>query len=145
MTELATLAGLFAVAFGAATLLPLQSEIVFVGVQLTETVPLWALVVVASVGNTLGSVVNYVLGLYVEHFHGRRWFPVTSQHLERAQTWYARWGIWTLLFSWAPLGDAMTVIAGIMRTPWWLFVTLVSISKTARYIVLAWITAHVSS
>lgn len=145
MTELATLAGLFAVAFGAATLLPLQSEIVFVGVQLTETIPLWALVVVASVGNTLGSVVNYVLGLYVEHFHGRRWFPVTSQQLERAQIWYARWGIWTLLFSWAPLGDAMTVIAGIMRTPWWLFVTLVSISKTARYIVLAWITAHVSS
>jgi membrane protein YqaA with SNARE-associated domain len=44
--------------------------------------------------------------------------------------------------SWAPLGDGFTVVAGIMRTPVWLFVTLVAIAKTGRYLVLAWITAQ---
>ena len=62
--------------------------------------------------------------------------------MARAERWYARWGVWTLLLSWAPLGDAFTVIAGVLRTPVWLFLLLVTIAKTGRYIVLAWITAQ---
>ncbi len=139
---LAQLAGLFAAAFGAATLLPFQSEVVFVALQLAGTASLGALLTVASVGNTLGSVVNYVMGRGLEHFRHRRWFPVTEAQLARARGWYARWGVWTLLMSWAPLGDGFTVVAGIMRTPVWLFVTLVAIAKTGRYLVLAWITAQ---
>ncbi len=139
---LAQLAGLFAAAFGAATLLPFQSEVVFVALQLAGTASLGALLIVASVGNTLGSVVNYVMGRGLEHFRHRRWFPVTEAQLARARGWYARWGVWTLLMSWAPLGDGFTVVAGIMRTPVWLFVTLVAIAKTGRYLVLAWITAQ---
>ena len=138
----AQMAGLFAAAFGAATILPFQSEVVFVGLQLAGTLSLTALVVVASIGNTLGSVVNYVLGLGLERYRHRRWFPVTEAQLEKAQDWYARWGVWSLLLSWAPLGDAFTVIAGVLRTPVWLFLVLVTIAKTGRYIVLAWITAQ---
>ncbi|MBC7165129.1 MAG: DedA family protein [Roseovarius sp.] len=139
---LAQLAGLFAAAFGAATLLPFQSEVVFVALQLAGTASLGTLLIVASAGNTLGSVVNYVMGRGIEHFRHRRWFPVTEAQLARARGWYARWGVWTLLMSWAPLGDGFTVVAGIMRTPVWLFVTLVAIAKTGRYLVLAWITAQ---
>ena len=137
---LAALAGLFAVAFGAATILPFQSEIVFVAMQVRDTAPVWSLVAVASVGNTLGAVVNYLLGLGVERFRGSRWFPVTDRQLERAQNWYARWGIWTLLLSWAPYGDGFTVVAGIMRTNFLLFLALVTLAKTGRYVALAWIT-----
>ena len=133
----ADLALLFAAAFGAATLLPFQSEIVFGALQAAGAAPLWAIVVVASVGNTLGSVVNYVMGLWVEHYRHRRWFPVTEAQLDRAQRWYARWGVWSLLMSWAPFGDALTVAAGVMRTPWWLFLALVSLAKTGRYLILA--------
>lgn len=140
--QIAQLAGLFAAAFGAATLLPFQSEVVFVALQAAGTVSLASILIVASVGNTLGSVVNYVMGRGIERFRHRRWFPVTEAQLERAQGWYARWGIWTLLMSWAPLGDGFTVVAGIMRTPVWLFVTFVAIAKTGRYLVLAWITAQ---
>ncbi|MBE0454819.1 YqaA family protein [Roseovarius autotrophicus] len=136
------LVGLFAAAFGAATLLPFQSEIVFIALQVAGTVSLPALLIVASVGNTLGSVVNYVMGRGIERFRHRRWFPVTEAQLERAQDWYARWGVWTLLMSWAPLGDGFTVVAGIMRTPVWLFVALVAVAKTGRYLVLAWITVQ---
>jgi len=141
LAETAALGGLFLAAFGAATILPFQSELVFVGLQLGGTQALWLLVLVASIGNTLGSVVNYVLGLGLERYRHRRWFPVTEAQLEKAQDWYARWGVWSLLLSWAPLGDGFTVVAGIMRTPIWLFVALVALAKTGRYIILAWLTA----
>lgn len=139
---LAQLAGLFAAAFGAATLLPFQSEIVFVAMQVAGTIPLWLLLVVASIGNTAGSVVNYAMGLGVERFRHSRWFPVTPAQLDRAQRWYARWGVWTLLLSWAPFGDGFTVVAGMMRTRFWLFLLLVALAKTGRYAALAWVTAQ---
>lgn len=139
---LSALTGLFVAAFGAATILPFQSEVVFVALQLSAAVPLWAILTVASLGNILGSVVNYGMGAGIERFRHRRWFPATEAQLDRAQRWYTRYGVWTLLLSWAPLGDAVTVIAGIMRTPLWLFLTLVAIAKTGRYIALAWITAQ---
>jgi membrane protein YqaA with SNARE-associated domain len=135
---LAALGGLFLAAFGAATILPFQSEVVFAALAVEEVAPLWLIVVVASVGNTLGSVVNYWMGLFVEHWKGSRWFPVSESQLARAQGWYGRWGVWTLLLSWAPFGDGFTVVAGVMRTPFWLFLALVAVAKTGRYLVLAW-------
>lgn len=137
-TVLSALAGLFLAAFGAATILPFQSEVVFAALALEEVAPLWLLTVVASVGNTLGSVVNYWMGLFVEHWKSSRWFPVNERQLQKAQDWYAKWGVWTLLLSWAPFGDGFTVVAGIMRTPFWLFLGLVALAKTGRFIVLAW-------
>lgn len=136
--SLLSLLGLFVAAFGAATLLPFQSEIVFVGLQLRGETAHWLLVLVASIGNTLGSVLNWVIGRWVEHFRGRRWFPVTDAQLEKAQAWYARWGLWSLLVSWAPFGDAVTMVAGIMRCPLVMFVAIVGMVKTARYALLLW-------
>ncbi len=141
---LVQLTGLFAAAFGAATILPLQSEVVFVGLQLAGTAPVSWLIVVASIGNTLGAGINYVMGRGIARFRSRRWFPVGADRLAQAERWYARWGVWTLLLSWAPLGDAFTVIAGTLRTPVWLFLILVSIAKTGRYVALAWMTARVA-
>lgn len=142
MTEtLAALTGLFLAAFGAATILPFQSEVVFVALQLRDTASVGMLVVVASIGNVLGAAVNYVLGRGAERFRNARWFPATERQLDRAQGWWSRWGIWTLLLSWAPFGDAFTVIAGIMRTRLWVFLALVTLAKTGRYALLAWGTA----
>ncbi|WP_425098092.1 YqaA family protein [Tropicibacter sp. S64] len=138
LDQLAALGGLFLAAFGAATILPFQSELVFAALQLQGDILLGWIIAFASVGNTLGAVVNYVLGRGIERYRDRRWFPASATQLDRAQGWYARYGVWTLLLSWAPLGDAFTVIAGIMRTPLWLFVLLVSLAKTGRYIALAW-------
>jgi membrane protein YqaA with SNARE-associated domain len=134
---------MFAAAFGAATILPFQSEIVFVGLQARGLAPLWLLLAIASLGNVLGSVVNYMIGLGIERFRNRRWFPVTDRQLDRAQDWYARWGVWSLLLSWAPFGDGITVVAGILRTRWWVFLALVTLAKTGRYAVLAAATSGV--
>jgi len=135
---LAALAGLFLAAFGAATLLPFQSEVVLAAMILGDAAPVWAIVAVASVGNTLGSVANWVMGRFIGHFRDRRWFPMTPSQLDSVQAWYARYGVWTLLLSWAPFGDGFTVVAGVMRTPLWLFTIIVGAVKTLRYVALAW-------
>lgn len=137
MPSFLTYAGLLAVALGAASILPMQSEPVLVGLLLLSEEPVWALVAVASLGNTLGSCINWLLGRGVERFRGRRWFPVPPERLARAEGWYARWGRWSLLMSWAPIvGDPLTVIAGVLREPFWTFLLLVAIAKTGRYVVL---------
>ncbi|WP_152225141.1 YqaA family protein [Pseudomonas sp. SCB32] len=138
---LAAHAGLFLSAFGAATLLPLQSEAVLVGLLLGGQYPLWSLLLTASLGNVLGSLVNWVLGRGIERWHDKRWFPVSRQALEKAQARYRRLGCWSLLLSWAPLiGDPLTLIAGVMREPLWRFLLLVTLAKVGRYAVLAWLT-----
>lgn len=133
--------GLFLSAFGAASLLPLQSEAVLVGLLLGGSQPVFALLLVASLGNVLGSVLNAALGRGLERFHDRRWFPVSQARLERAKATYQRYGRWSLLLSWVPLiGDPLTLVAGVMREPWWSFILLVSLAKVGRYLVLAAIT-----
>lgn len=141
-TDFLALSGLFLVAFGAATMLPFQSEIVFIPLQVQGTINIWWIIAFASVGNILGSGLNYGLGWYIEKFRGRRWFPVTQNQLDRARDWYLKYGVWTLLVSWMPLGDALTVVAGVMRTNIWLFFGLVTIAKTTRYMGVAWLTAQ---
>ena len=133
--------GLFLSAFGAASLLPLQSEALLVGLLLGGAQPAAVLLVVASVGNVLGSVLNAALGRGIERFHERRWFPVSAQRLEQAKLTYRRYGRWSLLLSWVPvIGDPLTLMAGVMREPWWSFLLLVTLAKTGRYLVLAGIT-----
>lgn len=135
-----SLSGLFLAALIAATLLPAQSEAVLVALLLGGGDPV-LLVAVATAGNVLGSLVNWWLGLQVQRFQGRRWFPVSPARLERAQAWYRRYGRWSLLLSWAPvIGDPITLAAGVMREPLRVFLPLVFIAKAMRYIVLALVT-----
>jgi membrane protein YqaA with SNARE-associated domain len=138
---LASYFGLFAAAFGAATLLPLQSEAVLTSLLILGKHPVWALVAVATAGNSLGAVVNWFLGRYIEHWRHKPWFPVDEDKLARAQRGYHRYGRWSLLLSWMPvIGDPITVIAGVMREPLLSFVLIVSIAKLGRYLVIAAIT-----
>lgn len=141
MTALSIYAGLFAAAFLAATILPAQSEALLAGLLLLDQHPVWLLVAVASVGNVLGSAVNWLLGRGIERFVERRWFPVKPSTLERASGWYRRHGKWSLLLSWAPIiGDPITIAAGVLREPFPTFLLLVAVAKTSRYLVLAAVT-----
>lgn len=133
--------GLFVAAFGAATLLPLQSEAVLVGLLLNGQHGLWLLLAVATAGNVLGSLVNWWLGRGIERFKDRRWFPVSPARLEQAGQHYRRYGHWSLLLSWLPIvGDPLTLVAGVMREPLARFLLIVTLAKGARYAVLAWAT-----
>ncbi|OPA86315.1 hypothetical protein BFW87_26625 [Pseudomonas fluorescens] len=133
--------GLFLAAFGAATLLPLQSEAVLVGLLLSGHYSLWWLLGIATLGNVLGSVVNWWLGRWVDRFKERRWFPVSVRQLDKARGHYERWGHWTLLLSWVPIiGDPLTLVAGVMREPLWRFLLIVTLAKGFRYAVLVLVT-----
>ncbi len=136
---LAAHAGLFLSAFLAATILPAQSEAVLVGLLLAGYTP-WTLLLVATVGNVLGAVVNWLLGRGLAGASSR-WAPKQGPMLERAQRWYHRYGRWSLLLSWVPIiGDPLTVVAGMLREPLPVFLLLVTVAKLGRYLVLAAIT-----
>ena len=140
MVEIWVYGGLFLSALGAATLLPMQSEAVLAGLLLSGR-PVLLLIAVASLGNTLGGLVNWALGRGIERFRHRRWFPVSEAALTRAQGWYARWGKWSLLLSWMPIiGDPLTLAAGVMRERFATVLVLVAVAKTGRYAVLAAVT-----
>lgn len=141
ITAFAAYTALFLAAFLAATIVPAQSEAVLVGLILAKEQPVVLLLLVATAGNVLGSVVNWLLGRFIEHFRARPWFPVSEQKLARAEAWYRRFGIWSLLLSWVPIiGDPLTVVAGLLRTPFLTFLILVTIAKAGRYAVLAALT-----
>ena len=133
---------LFTSALVAATIFPAQSEAVLLYLQTQGTRPWLLLLLVASVGNTLGSCINWLVGRFAEQLSHRGWFKRFEGGLERAQRWYARWGVWSLLLSWTPfLGDPLTIVAGIMRTPFWLFLAIVALAKTGRYAVQMLVTS----
>lgn len=134
------LAGLFLSSFLAATLFPAQSELTLAGLLAAKTAPPALLVAVATVGNTLGSLVNWLLGRWAHRLSGRRWFPLKGDKLRRAEGWYHKYGRWSLLLSWAPvIGDPLTLAAGLLREPLLPFVLLVGLAKLGRYLVVAWL------
>jgi len=128
---------LFLSAFGAATLLPLQSEAVLLGLLIQEQHSVMALIAVASLGNILGSCVNWWLGLKIEQYKDKRWFPVSERKLQQAQQIYRKYGFWSLLLSWVPvIGDPITLIAGLMKENFARFLLMVSVAKIGRYLFI---------
>ena len=122
----------------AATLIPAQSEAVLSFYILSAPQTVFALILFATVGNVLGSVVNWVVGFYATRFQNRKWFPATPSQMQRAEKFYRKYGRYSLLLSWVPfIGDPITVIAGVLREPIFSFLLLVTIAKSARYIALS--------
>lgn len=144
--NLPALASMAAIAFLAATVLPLASETVIIGLAMADAAPLWALFVTASLANVAGSCINWLLGRFAWRFRDRKWFPVSESSLERAADWYRRYGWPSLFLSWLPvIGDPLTVMAGILRTPFWLFLTIVGVAKPARYAIVLWLAGAVTN
>ncbi|HSL61377.1 MAG TPA: YqaA family protein [Desulfotignum sp.] len=132
---------LFGAAFLAATILPFYSEVVLFALLRQGGDPLF-LLVVATTGNTLGSVVNWWLGLCLLRFQNRRWFYFTPAQVARAQAWFQRYGVWTLLLAWLPIGgDPLTLVAGIMKVRLGIFLVLVALGKGMRYVAVIYFSA----
>jgi membrane protein YqaA with SNARE-associated domain len=132
--DLAVYAGLFANAFVAATLIPIPSEPAFIALLATDSGHPAALLIVATVGNTVGALTNFALGRGIEHYRERPWFPVSQARYEAACARFARYGVWALLLSWIPvLGDPLTIAAGALRVPVIKFLVLTGLGKAIRY------------
>lgn len=132
-------ASLFFTALIAATFFPLSSEALLVSLLHQGYSPL-LLGLVATLGNTLGSCINWYLGRQCLHFQHKKWFPVSPAQLQRAQQQFQRYGIYSLLFAWLPIvGDPLTLLAGVMRVQFPLFIALVAVGKALRYTLVIWL------
>ncbi|WP_339108145.1 YqaA family protein [Thioclava sp. GXIMD4216] len=138
----ASLTGLFFSGLLAATPIPAQSEIVFVAMQTAQAAPIGLMILIAGIGNTLGALITYYIGRQVNRWRDRKWFPASQKQLDRGHRWFDRWGLWILFLSWAPGGDLICLIAGILRMSLWLYLPIVFLAKTGRYAAVAWITAQ---
>jgi len=133
------LASLFGSSFLSATLLPGNSEVVLVALLSAGSATPAALVITASLGNTLGGVTNVIIGRFLPELKPQRGLNV-------ALGWLKRFGPAALLLSWLPVvGDLLCVLAGWLRMPWALVVLFLCIGKTLRYTALAVITLKVGS
>lgn len=138
MSAGAELAGLFLAAFLSATLLPGGSEAALAAVLALGRADPAAAITIATLGNTLGSTVNWAIGRFLARFRDHPRFPVGPERLERTTALYRRWGVWSLLLSWVPvIGDPLTVVGGVLGTPLPVFVGLVALAKFVRYLVVA--------
>ena len=134
---------LFTVSFLAATLLPLGSEALLV-YDISQNYSLLLLWSFATVGNTLGSMLNYWLGLKGEIYLERKGH-VSVEKMEKARGFFAKYGGWTLLLSWTPIiGDPLTFIAGVLRYNFKYFALIVFIAKGLRYAIIIFLASSLS-
>ena len=128
---------LFSISFLAATILPFSSELSLAGLIATSDYDNLLLLIVASFGNVLGSVVNWALGSYSRNLTTKKWFPFKETQIERSSKWFRKFGKWSLLFAWFPVvGDPLTLVAGILRVKFIDFIILVAIGKVSRYLIV---------
>ena len=128
---------LFVISFLAATILPFSSELTLAGLIVTSNYDNLLLLIIASSGNVLGSVVNWALGFYSRNLSSKKWFPFKETQIEKSSKWFRKFGKWSLLFAWVPvLGDPLTLIAGLLRVKFLDFIILVAIGKVSRYLII---------
>jgi membrane protein YqaA with SNARE-associated domain len=128
---------LFIISLLAATILPFSSELTLAGLIATSSYDNLFLLIVASLGNILGSVVNWILGFYSRNLSTKKWFPFKDEQIEKSSKWFNKFGRWSLLFAWVPIiGDPLTLAAGLLRVKFIEFLILVTIGKVSRYLVI---------
>lgn len=127
--------------FLASTLLPLGSEWLLVMMLAAGYEPVSA-VAVATLGNYLGAVVTYLIGLWGGSWLIEKVMRVSAGQQERARDYYRRYGAFSLFFSWLPvIGDPLCLVGGMLRIHFGLFTLLVASGKLLRYVVTAFLTA----
>mgnify|MGYP002368509825 CR=1 FL=1 len=122
------------VAFVSATLVPLGSEPVVFGLVQLNPGLFWPVVLVATLGNTLGGAVDWWMGYgahrAVDHYRH------STTHL-RALDWLQRLGPKACLLSWLPaVGDPLCAVAGWLKLPFWPCLAYMAIGKFARYVTM---------
>jgi membrane protein YqaA with SNARE-associated domain len=135
---------LFTSSFASSTILPGHSEITLIALITQKKYEVFYLVVFASLGNILGSVLNWYLGLYFLKFKNKKWFPFKENQINKVSKSFLKYGKWSLLLSWVPfIGDVLTLVGGMFRVPLNQFVVIVSVAKVSRYIFVSLIALNV--
>ena len=129
---------LFLSAFISATLFPLGSEALLI-YDIREGYNIYFLVIVATIGNSLGSLLNYFLGLKGEEYLVEKKL-INEKVILKSKSYFDKYGSISLLFSWLPIiGDPITFVAGILKYDLKKFIVLVVIAKLSRYLFIAYL------
>lgn len=132
---------LFTLSFLVATIVPFGSEAYLSSLIISNKYNVILLLLVASLGNVLGSIFNWICGYYATFFMKKKWFPINQKQIDKASFFFSKYGKWSLLLGWVPfIGDPITFVAGTLRFPFLPFLLLVSIGKIGRYIVVYFLT-----
>ena len=135
---------LFILSFLASTVLPFWSEALVIALVYQGFSP-FTVVMVATIGNFLGSCTTYYLGLKGRHVLEKYLSP-SPEKLEKSERLFNKYGVYTLLFTWVPgIGDVITMVAGLMQLPFRSFSILVFLGKFGRYFVLAYSVVFLNS
>ena len=127
----------FVVSFVSATLIPMGSEpAVFAAIKANAAM-FWPIILVATVGNTLGGAVDYWMGYRAKEAfaqeRGTRWFG-----------WLLRFGPKAMLLAWLPgIGDPLCTLGGWLKLPFWPSIAYMAVGKMARYIIMSWLLLEV--
>ncbi len=132
---------LFIISFLAATVLPLGSEWLLV-LMVSQGFALHETIVVASIGNFLGSCTTFLIGQYGSEYIIRKLLRISQTQQVKAGKIYEKYGSWSLFLSWLPVvGDPLCLIAGVFKVGWLRFSLLVFLGKFSRYATVAYL-AH---
>ena len=126
---------LFITSLISATLFPLGSEALLI-YDIKEGYNLYLLLLFATIGNSLGSVINYFLGLKGEEYLLKKSL-IKESYITKFKKYFDKYGLYTILFSWLPIiGDPITFMAGILKYDFKKFLIFVIIAKFSRYLFL---------
>lgn len=129
---------LFVMSFLASTFLPIGSEALVVAL-ISQGLRPFTVITVATLGNCLGASTTYYIGL-----KGRsvleKYLSPSHEKLDKSERLFKRYGVYTLLFTWVPgIGDAITMVAGLMQLPFRFFLVPVFLGKFGHYFALAYL------
>lgn len=129
--------GLFLGCMLAATLIPFSSEALVAGAMALQY-PLWLIIFVASLGNTAGGMISFLMGWLCKWEWLEKYFKIDREKLMKVHNRVYKYGVWAALVSWAPLvGDLIAIALGLMRISPWKTLLVMFIGKTLRYVVTA--------
>lgn len=128
--------GILIASFLAASILPFSSEVVMVGLLAAGLEPA-GLIAYGTIGNVAGSMFNYGIGRLGKPEWIERFLRIKKRDLERAERFMAGRGAWMGFFAFVPvIGDAITVMLGLLRANVELTLLSVTLGKLLRYVAL---------
>jgi membrane protein YqaA with SNARE-associated domain len=134
---------LFTIAFLSATLLPLGSEALLL-YDISQEYSILLLWIIATIGNTLGSMFNYWLGSKGENYLEKKGY-LSGEKMDKARSRFDHYGGGILLLSWVPvIGDPLTFIAGVLGYNFKWFSLIVFVAKGVRYAVIIFLASNLS-
>ena len=129
--------GLFVSAFISSTIAPGGSEAVLAYMVSEQLHPVMLMVLIATIGNTLGALTTWWLG----HLTAKK-YPaeeLLDSKKQKSLRWVQRWGVWSLLLSWLPVvGDGLSFAGGWLKLPLFISMLLICIGKFLRYLFVAY-------